>query len=248
MDYKIYHFDTIASTNLLAAQMVTNGTAEEGVVISTTHQTQGKGQGNNVWESEEGKNLTLSIILKPTFLEASEQFFLTKATSLALLETTQKFLIQKKIQIKWPNDLYCENKKLAGVLIQNFLKGNLLDFTIVGIGLNVNQQKFLPKTPNPVSMAQAAQKTFDLDEIKQDLLKTFSRFYDDIKSDKGKTQLTTRYLKHLYQYQREAKYRDVHGIFTGKIVDINNYGQLIIKDAAGRKRKYNFKEVAFLHG
>ncbi|MBN2637779.1 MAG: biotin--[acetyl-CoA-carboxylase] ligase [Bacteroidales bacterium] len=246
MEFSIHHFDSLKSTNEVAVKLITEGTAVEGTIISTTKQTQGKGQSNNSWESEKGKNLTLSLILEPAFLEPSRQFFLTQFISLALVDTVKKYLPKSPIRIKWPNDLYCGDKKMAGVLIQNFLKGNSIEFSVIGIGLNVNQTKFLSDAPNPVSMADITTNEFDLEIIQTDLLNAVNYYYEEIKNEKGRTNVLTLYMNHLYRYQITSTYQDEQGIFTGRIKEVNSYGQLIIEDLTGKNRIYNFKEISFL--
>lgn len=246
MEFKIKHFDSLGSTNEHAVDLIMKGQAQEGLVIGTSEQTQGKGHGSNSWESAQGKNLTFSLILEPGFLEASDQFFLTKIVSLSLQKTVQKYLSGHSVQIKWPNDLYCGVRKLAGVLIQNFLKGNTIEYSVVGIGLNVNQEEFYSNAPNPVSMKQCAHQEFDLEHLSKELLETISFYYEELQKESGRKQISDQYLKYLYQYKVVAKYQDNQGIFSGKIVSINAFGQLVIEDESGNPRVYDFKEVVFL--
>lgn len=246
MEFKPIHYDTLPSTNESAVELIMKGRASEGMVIITSEQTKGKGHGSNSWESAPGKNLTLSLILEPRFLEAADQFFLTRIVSLALQETVQKHLPEHAIQIKWPNDLYCGDKKMAGVLIQNFLKGNMIEYTVVGMGLNVNQEKFLSDAPNPVSMKQCTHREFDLEELSNELLHILSFYYRELQTEKGRNMISKQYMKHLFRHRITANYQDNSGIFSGRIVDINTYGQLIIEDESGNQRVYDFKEVVFL--
>ncbi|MBN2614419.1 MAG: biotin--[acetyl-CoA-carboxylase] ligase [Bacteroidales bacterium] len=245
MEFKIQHFDSLSSTNDSAVELVMKGQAKEGLVLVTSEQTKGKGHGSNRWESARGKNLTLSVILEPRFLEASDQFFLTKIVSLALQETLQKYLPEHTIRIKWPNDLYCGDKKMAGVLIQNFLKGAMIEYTVIGVGLNVNQEEFVSDAPNPVSMKQCTHQDIDLTELRDEWLQILGFYYHELQTEEGRNVISSQYMNHLYRYRTVTKYQDSNGIFWGEIVDINSFGQLIIQDESGNRRTYDFKEVAF---
>lgn len=135
---------------------------------------------------------------------------------------------------------------MAGVLIQNFLKGNLIEYTVVGIGLNVNQEKFFSDAPNPVSMNQCMHQEFDLEGLRNELLYTLNYYYRELSTETGRKMISEQYMKHLYRYRIIAKYQDNKGFFSGKIVDINAFGQLVIEDESGSQRVYDFKEVVFL--
>ncbi|MCB0573965.1 MAG: biotin--[acetyl-CoA-carboxylase] ligase, partial [Saprospiraceae bacterium] len=175
---KVYHrFDQLPSTNDHAAELIAKSTPPEGTVIRAASQTAGRGQFGSRWESAAGKNLTLSVILYPDWLEAGAQFHLSMATALALHDTVYSIVQNlpdesllkagepstvyrlpstvhrppSTVKIKWPNDLYLGDRKAAGILIQNSLSGAHLQSSILGIGLNVNQPEFDPSLPNPGS-------------------------------------------------------------------------------------------------
>ena len=246
MQFEIKTFDALPSTNAYAAKLIMEQQAAEGLVISTADQTQGKGHGSNSWESEKGKNLTLSLILQPRFLKAAEQFFITQVVSLALYDIVQKQLPDQQIRIKWPNDLYCGNKKLAGVLIQNFLKGNQINYSVAGIGLNVNQEFFVSDAPNPASMIQFTHKPLPLDALRNELLHAIEYYYQCISGPDTRKDVHNTYMERLYRRGQISEYKDENGVFSGKITDISAFGQLMIEDLAGKTRVYNFKEVEFL--
>ena len=121
-------------------------------VVSTYNQTAGRGQRGNSWESEPHKNLTFSVLLKPQHIIAREQFYISEIVSVAIVNTLRKYIIDQPIAIKWPNDIYVNDDKICGILIENTLSGYSISQSIAGIGININQQTFLSNAPNPISL------------------------------------------------------------------------------------------------
>ncbi|MDP4187625.1 MAG: biotin--[acetyl-CoA-carboxylase] ligase, partial [Bacteroidota bacterium] len=165
----------IDSTNYFAMNLAMKPDTEEFTVVWADEQTSGRGEGNNFWESEAGKNLTFSIILKPCFLKIEQQFFLSKAISLAIANFLQP--IAGHISVKWPNDIYWKNKKICGILIENIVEQNIIRNSIAGIGLNINQEKFLSNAPNPVSLKNIMKQDYDLEFCLKEILLQIERFY-----------------------------------------------------------------------
>lgn len=246
MKFELQYFDSLPSTNMKAVRNVQEGKAQQGMVIWTGEQTQGKGNGDNQWESEKGKNLTFSLVLQPHFLQPSEQFILTQMVSMVLYNVIIKLLPFGKLQIKWPNDLYFNRKKIAGVLIQNFVRGQQINFSVIGIGLNVNQKTFTSNAPNPASLIHFTGGKTALPTLLDELLRHLENNYKIIKGPQGKSKVQQAYLEHLYQINQWSPYRDKAGTFTGRINGINNFGQLLIEDNNGNHRVYGFKEIEFL--
>lgn len=244
MEIVNHQYDHLDSTNEEALRLVAEGRAEEGLVLQTYKQTQGRGAGENSWESAPGKNLTFSLILHPHFLEPSRQFVLTEMISLALFDVIERRLGSGHLSIKWPNDLWYKDKKLAGVLVQNRIKGNELDFSVIGVGLNVNQKKFLTDAPNPASLIHFSGKEENLPGLLDEILKQLSYYYEKIKADIKS--LENLYLQKLYRLGEWGEYRDEAGNFTARISGINQYGQLLLTDSEENLRVYGFKEIIFL--
>lgn len=241
----IIKLGVICSANDYAQQLVRESNPPEGTIVRAREQTAGKGYGNNYWESKPGANVTLSLILYPTFLEAEKQFYLNKFISLGLLDLLQGKIGNTIFSVKWPNDIYAGDSKIAGILIKNVINGPFIKESIIGIGLNVNQLNFSRELPNPVSMRNLSGITYDLDktisQIKDFIL---NRYQQAIEGRFGV--IDADYFDHLYRKHGFHLFtKDGHRI-EAKIVDINPIGQLILETRDGKAIKANFKEVEFV--
>lgn len=231
------------STNAVASDLLAGNNAVEGTVIITDNQTAGRGQRGNEWESQPGKNLTLSIILKPEFLPISQQFDLTVVSSLALTNTLMDIGMSKSL-IKWPNDIYYHGSKIAGILIENTVRSNKLEWTILGIGLNVNQSVF--RTAGATSVKLELKEDINLEWVLKNLLRRLNEYYGFLKS--GRFQhLRTMYTERLMWLD---EYRTFHNItldttFSGVIQKVNAEGKLVIA-TDNQQLAFDFKEVTFL--
>jgi BirA family biotin operon repressor/biotin-[acetyl-CoA-carboxylase] ligase len=207
-------------------------------VLWTSHQTQGRGQRGNVWESEPGQNLAMSYFTQNLHLTADEGFHLNIAVSLAVAESLE-FL--SEVRVKWPNDVLVRGKKIAGVLIETSLSGQKIMDAVIGIGININQ---MTKTPNRTSIKNETGKAFEIEKILHHILESLqnrlehlrNRDFDRLKSD---------YYSNLYLFQEQATYQTHSGeLFQGMILGITPEGKLAISD--GKKvRKFGIKEVIF---
>ena len=232
------------STNSYAVEILSNDRPKEGCVIITDHQTAGKGTDTNTWESEEGKNLTFSIILYPK-LAADQQFIINKSISLGIYDFLVATLPDYKVSIKWPNDLYVEDKKVCGILIQNSVIGNKLEYMVVGIGLNVNQMNFTGSAPNPVSLKMAAGMEYNLDETFLHLSNSIFARYKSIKPETiGK--IENDYQRALYRLEEWHEYIVNGKNVYSKITTTNAYGQLILENENGESVVCDLKEVKFI--
>lgn len=243
MRFNIKNVGTVQSTNSYLFDLVGRN-EEEGLVIITDNQTAGKGLGKNHWESQTGKNLTFSILLKPEFLKPEKQFVITQLVSLSILKVCKEKLSSNHLKIKWPNDIYAGNKKLAGVLVQNIVKGDSISHSIIGIGLNVNQEVFVSDAPNPVSMILLLGKTLKLDLLLDDILNEIDKNYSSF-TTLTEVMLNKNYTDNLYRIAHSNYFTDKDGRFEGEILGVNNYGQLKIKKASGQTCIYSYKEVEF---
>jgi BirA family biotin operon repressor/biotin-[acetyl-CoA-carboxylase] ligase len=239
----IIRLKEVESTNNYANQLVLSKAAEHGTVVLAQHQKKGRGQQGNSWESEPDKNLLASFILYPQFLPASKQFHLSKIASLALID----FLKTKTefVSIKWPNDIYIQNKKVAGILIENSVKGNHLSSAIIGIGLNLNQEKFVSDAPNPVSLKQITGKDYDIEEAALKISDHLQMWYKALLTNNYK-EIDNSYFAQLFRANEWAVFAKQGNRFEAKITGIGEYGQLVLEDRNGGFSEYMFKEVEFV--
>ena len=221
---------------------------EEGLVVRAACQTAGVGQKGNVWESDGYKNLTFSVLLKPIFLPIANRFMLTKVISLAMVDFLKQEISTETISIKWPNDIYWHDKKIGGNLIENELEGAYITQSILGIGLNINQEEFHSSAPNPISLKQILGVEADLEEILSKVIHGIVGGYRQLEANFNMTQLAIRtlYVKNLYRKKGFYPYRDKEGEFKAEFDKIESDGHLVLKDEAGNLRCYAFKEVEFI--
>jgi len=245
--FNIINIHKLDSTNSYAQRLIEEGNLHEGDVIFTLNQENGRGQGDNLWESEPSSNLLISILLKPKIVDASQQFVLTQLVSVAIVDLITRYVPGELVQIKWPNDIYVNNKKVAGILFQNYIKGNIIEHSIIGIGINVNQKHFYSSAPNPISIINYTNKQINIDELLSKLLTNIGDNYVKLNLKKGFHQLESYYINNLYRYNEWANYSDNKHTFRGKIIDVDNYGRLLIKMKSGRVKKFMFKEVEFVN-
>lgn len=214
------------------------------LIVAATKQTSGRGQKGNVWESEEGKNLTFSTFITPEFLNLSEQFYISKIVSNSLVITLKRFGMPAKV--KWPNDIYVEDKKICGILIENNVtaSGKILCSTI-GVGLNVNQTEFMSDAPNPVSMKQLKDTDFELNEVLTIFSKVLELQYKTLEAGYMR-EIDTFYENNLYRFNQWALFKEKCEEFKGKIVKIQPTGELIVEKESGENFSYIFKEIEYV--
>ena len=234
MDWKIIHIDETNSTNEWLREHGEQGP----LCVAADYQTAGRGCGTNTWESERGKNLLFSLLIHPTEIPASRQFVISQWVSVALCELLERHT-DKKVEIKWPNDIYVEDRKIAGILIENRLQGDHIKDSIIGIGLNVNQWEFHSDAPNPVSLCQLTGHEVDREQLLQEFLrrKPLVSPAETIRFPYG---------NRLYRKGRLATYEDQHGRFQATLMDVEPDGHLLLRDEDGHDRRYAFKEVTFI--
>ena len=233
----------VDSTNNYANHLILSEAAEEGTVVLAHYQEKGRGQVGNQWESEAGKNLLCSVILYPQFLLAEHQFFISKAMSLALFDFLSNEI--KDVAIKWPNDLYVGQKKIAGILIENAVKGRFLLHSVAGIGLNLNQDQFLSGAPNPVSLKQLTGKTYHIQGIAEIVKQRLFFWYNKLKEG-NLDEVSSAYFSNLFRFGEWSQYREKDVEFEARIAGVGEYGQLLLENRKGEISSYMFKEVEFV--
>ena len=238
------HFKQLPSTNGYALDLLSKSNPCEGTVITTDNQVDGRGQIGSKWESAAGQNITISIILRPNFLEVRNQFLLNQAIALGVASFTQQH-ISEGVKVKWPNDIYIHKKKVAGILIQNQLSGSKIQSTVVGLGININQTQFLSDAPNPTSFKLTTQQHYNISALTDMLCKCIELSYLDLRQRKI-TKLQNNYLSNLFQYQKLAHYQRSDGrVFQGTIIGLTPFGKLQIETKKGIEA-FDIKTVKFV--
>ncbi|MCQ2369740.1 MAG: biotin--[acetyl-CoA-carboxylase] ligase [Paludibacteraceae bacterium] len=238
----ITHLDICVSTNkMLLDDLRTGITYPDGYTIYTSFQSSGYGQIGNHWESESGKNLLFSMVIHPSEVHASEQFFISEAIALAIYEYLRNETTD--ITIKWPNDIYWKDKKIAGILIENNLAGAFIKDCVIGVGLNLNQEVFTSDAPNPISLTNITGNAYNIADVLNKIRNNFLRLYSLGVTDREK--LHSMYMKHLFRFGVNASYSDCNGDFFGKITAVSPDGHIHITDTDNKERIYAFKEVNF---
>jgi BirA family biotin operon repressor/biotin-[acetyl-CoA-carboxylase] ligase len=215
-------------------------------VYFTDFQTKGKGVNTNSWESEAKKNLLFSLAIHPENLMPSQQFMLTKAISLAMIDAISLYLDTDKLSIKWPNDIYYEKSKLAGILTINTINGNEIEISIIGIGLNVNQLIFTKGLPNPISLAQITNKEYETPDVLNNLLLAINDRLTQLREIDLHHFISFEYLSKLFQLESWENYKIKRNMQKARILGVNNYGQLILEIKDGEILHYDMKEVEFI--
>ncbi len=238
-----HHFDEIDSTNAYLQRKHSEADIRNWVV-SANEQTAGKGMGSNSWESEAGKNLTFSLAVDMNFLPAEKQFLLSKAVPLGIIDVLDDILPNEKLSIKWPNDIIYENRKLAGILINSTIKANMMDVSIIGIGLNVNQMQFKDWPTHPISLKQITSETYNLQPLLEQIVehilikvKQLNDTPDVIEQD---------YLKRLFRYRTWADYEVEGKIVRLFMTGIDKFGRLQLLDEQQKMFCYEIKQIRFL--
>lgn len=254
------YISTTYSTNTLLKELLAKGEWPKGErFLYTDFQTAGRGQAGNGWESEEGMNLLCSILLPPR----KDLFYLNVLVSVAVHKVIRSLLFERSgllslseaVSIKWPNDIYYGDKKIAGILIENAILGSEVKYSIAGIGLNVNQTTFLSSAPNPVSLKLISGKETDIDALMQALMAQIEAL-----EAMDEAQIWAYYREHLYRreglwpfVEREVSTaptmnadRKTEGVFLAKIENVRTNGEIELRDQAGYLRTYHFKQVRYV--
>ena len=231
-----------ASTNTYLSRLA--ATLPGGTVIYTPCQTAGRGQKGNSWESEDGKNLTFSLLLKRPPVKARDQFYLSEAAALAVVDALSTEA-GDGFSVKWPNDVYWRDQKICGMLIENSLDGSDIATCIIGIGINVNQQVFVSDAPNPVSLVNITGKEHDLELLLKRVCSQIENTVEGLADDDARRDLHERYMAVLYRNDGEQHpYEDATGYrFMASVAGIAPDGTLTLLHEDGTRRDYLFKQV-----
>ncbi len=238
---KIIKLDAIDSTNTFLKELCQEKDVEDFTVVITNNQTKGRGQMTSAWNSINNNNLTFSILTKFKDLDVNNQFWISKAISLAVYDAVSTFL-SVKISVKWPNDILAEQQKLSGILIENSVNKSKIKYSVVGIGLNVNQTHF-ENLPNATSMKLISGMYFNLDEVLNAIINNIKKYVELINA-KDFEIIDKLYLKRLYKINVPSMFRDSNEtVFMGKILGVSNEGRLQIEIEDETIKEYELKEI-----
>ncbi|HLW08823.1 MAG TPA: biotin--[acetyl-CoA-carboxylase] ligase [Fermentimonas sp.] len=243
-DRLIVKLKEVDSTNSYLKKILYEQHPEEGSMVISEFQTSGRGQMGNSWSSESGKNLILSLLVYPDQLPANEQFIISRIASLAVKNCMDQFV--DDIRIKWPNDIFWKDKKIAGMLIENDVQGKFIRNSIIGIGININQESFPEDLPNPISLKQITGTDHDIEHIIEIFVREFFLLYREFQDGKT-TQIEDEYMLDLYRVNDYYWFKDKNGSFKAMIKEVLPTGYLVLKTMDGDEiRQYAFKEVSFV--
>ena len=241
----IVKLNAINSTNTFLKDLVKKSTTKNWTVVVTENQTSGKGQLKNKWSSKKGKNLTFSVLCKFNKLNIENSFYLNCAISLAIYNVLKGF-IPAKLSIKWPNDILSFQKKICGILIENTVSNGKVLYAIIGIGLNVNQEKFPKNLPNATSLKIITNQNFNKNELLKLLVEEIKTQVELIVNEQF-VELKKSYENVLYRINEPAMFKNnLNRIFLGKIKGITNQGKLMVELENETIETYDLKEIKFI--
>lgn len=230
---------TTPSTNSLLWEMLGKEELPEGFVMCTDFQTEGKGQSGNSWESEPAKNLLFSLLLYPRRIPSDKLFLISQIVSVAIKKALEKYT--SDIEVKWPNDIYWRNQKIAGILIENAFQGFKIK-TVIGVGLNVNQLTFRSDAPNPVSLCHITGTSINRNHLMSDIIKNIMELYQKFDTEL----IRSEYADILYRRTGYYPYKTETETFNAKIVAVHPDGKLELETETGERKEFYFKEVQFV--
>lgn len=251
--FRMIELDEVDSTNNFLRHLDTPGDNRM-TLVTAEFQTAGRGADQNHWESAKGENLLLSLRVMPSNLPARRMFAISEVAALAVKNAFDTFLPissppkgGRGVSVKWPNDIYYGDSKVAGILIENDLQGALVQRSTIGIGININQRHFLSDAPNPRSLADIVGHDVERRFVLERFMESFTHYFEQIETGNQEAldALHEQYKTHLYRLGEEHTYSDKDDTFRATLVDVEPDGLLVLQDAKGNKRQYEFKEVKY---
>ena len=234
---------SVDSTNNYAAKLLNQTKVPFGTVIMAHYQTNGKGQRNTIWSSNGGENLLMSVLLDLSFMPSEKIFFLSKSIALAIRAAVVD-VIGIESHLKWPNDVLIDNKKIAGVLIENQWNNSNIVSSIVGVGLNVNQVDF-QESFSATSLKKITNKNYNLDNILKVLCKKLNKYYNQLAS-LNFDNIDTEYHQHLVNYNKFCEFEENNILFNAKVKGVNQQGELMLEFTNGDVKSYELKQITQL--
>lgn len=248
------HLEEVKSTNSWVLEQLSKADSlPDETVVWTTKQTAGRGQIGNSWEAEPDRNISFSVLLKPVFVHPREQFILSVLTAVSVAQTLAKLLegkCKEPVSIKWPNDIYVGDEKICGMLLEHKLQGSTISHTVLGIGINVNQEQWVGNAPNPTSLKLKGAVGLSPILVLNEVLATLAKHYQNLLNDYEKSS------EYLYAIFRQLLYRNsgffpyidaqTQEAFEAEIAGVESTGRLQLRTRIGELRSYWFKDVKFV--
>jgi len=230
----------VASTNSYAIDSIQANLAVHGTAYFAHSQTAGKGQRGKQWLTEPGSNIIVSCVVDTSFLSVNHQFPFSMCIALAAKDLLSKYA-GEETSIKWPNDIYWRDRKAAGILIENVVRGNQWLWAVVGIGMNINQTTFSPDLKNPVSLKQITGRTFDAIELTKELCACLETRYQQLKSGQS---LLEEYNNHLFKRNEMVLFNKDNESFNCTVKGVDESGKLLVSGAS--QDSFSFGEVEWV--
>jgi BirA family biotin operon repressor/biotin-[acetyl-CoA-carboxylase] ligase len=241
----VIRLESVHSTNEYLSELIFKNNLTEGTAVLALEQTQGRGQKGTIWKSEAGKNLMVSFLLHPDFLLVSDQFLLSKIIALSVLKTLQKSIPETaEIKIKWPNDIYVNNSKISGILIENSIQNSKLRQSIIGIGININQTEFSPEF-KAISLANITQKETEIELVFEELCMNINQYYSLLKSAQL-NRINESYQRELYQLNKWKKFEYNKEVIEASILGVDSTGKLQLIKKNDQRISADLKEIIFV--
>ncbi len=234
------HLKETDSTNNTLNELSCREKLPEGYIVYTDYQTSGKGQTGNSWHSEWGENALFSLLLYPRHIHLAEHFILSQLIGIAVKKALDQYTAD--ITIKWPNDIYWKDRKIAGILIENTVKGATLDKAVIGIGININQEKFPDTLPNPVSLYEITGVKINM----EDIIHSVRHNILDLYCHWDQEQIRLNYRQMLYRGENSHMFESEGEKFEARIIEVQADGRLDLQDTTGKTRCFYMKEVRFI--
>lgn len=245
--FPFVELQSVDSTNNYARNLLHEGLAQHGMALFTHEQLAGKGQRGRIWSSDKGSNVILSLIVNPQSLLLSQQFQLSVCVAVSVHELFMKFA-GVDTKIKWPNDLYWQDRKAGGILIESVVGSresgsSSWDWSIIGVGININQTAFPTYLSNPVSLKQITGENFDAVVLAKELCIIMNQKFDELMNS-GFENIYAQYLTHLYKINATVKLRKDNRVFEAVIKGVNRAGQLVAYHSI--EEEFNFGDVEWV--
>ncbi|WP_179345473.1 biotin--[acetyl-CoA-carboxylase] ligase [Winogradskyella ursingii] len=239
----IIKLDAIDSTNSYLKSMATKTLPKDYTIVMAELQTEGRGQMGTNWQAKSGENLTVSVFKRLPGFNIEKQFYISMAVSLAVAKALKRFKIPKT-RIKWPNDILSADKKICGILIENVIKNNKFQGSVIGLGININQ-KYFENLPKASSMHLLLGTVFNKDEVFSEVLKSLKFYFEKLETEKY-AEIKSDYEKLLFKRDKPSTFK-AKETFSGIIKGVHPNGKLMVWTENDILRSFDLKEVQLLY-